>query len=624
MPITQANRNVAISTALGPDKLLIVSASISEQLGRPFRMDVDLISDDPNLDFSALVGTNATLRLALPKSRTPRFFNGFLSRFVQTDADQTGGRYRATLVPWLWFLTRTADCRIFQHKTVPDIIKEVFRDHGFTDFEDALSGSYTPWEYCVQYRETDFNFVSRLMEHEGIYYYFKHTDGKHLLVLSDSASAHQPFGQYDTVPYRSGKAGVRDEEHISTWTLEQEVQPGSYTLNDFNFEKPKASLEGKAQIQMAHAQSGFDIYDYPGEYGEQSEGSDYSKIRIEEMHAQQEIVQGQSNARGLVVGCTFTLTNSARRDQNRKYLITAASYHLTGDHYQGGGHPGGGEEEEFYNCTFSAIDATKPFRAARVTPKPLIQGPQTAIVVGPKGEEIYTDQYSRVKVQFHWDRYGKADENSSCWVRVSHPGTAGKGWGSFNIPRIGHEVIIEFLEGDPDLPIITGSVYNAGLMPKMGLPANKTQNGVISRSTPGGTAANYNELRFEDKMGQEQVSLQAEKDMVALVKHDDAQTVGHDRAVTIKHDLASKIQHNETRTITQDHTTTVEKGNQQLTVSTGNQTVNISKGKQTINVEKAIEITSKTRIKLTVGTSVIIMTPDHITVHATRIDLNPG
>ena len=286
----QTNRNLAINTSLGADKVLIVSASIMEQLGRPFQIAVELSSDDPNLAFDKVVGTNATIRVELLNSKTPRFFNGFVSRFVQTVADTSGGRYGATLVPWLWFLTRTADCRIFQNKSVPDIIKQVFRDHGFTDFKDSLSGSYGPWENCVQYRETDFNFVSRLMEHEGIYYFFEHANGKHTLVLADGSSAHKPFTGYETIPFRQKHGMAAHDEVVSGWTLEQEVQPGTYSLNDFNFEKPKTSLVAQSDISTQNAQSQFAMYDYPGEYGEHADGTDYAKVRIEELHAQHEVV----------------------------------------------------------------------------------------------------------------------------------------------------------------------------------------------------------------------------------------------------------------------------------------------------------------------------------------------
>lgn len=620
MPITQDNRNLAINTALGTDKLLIKRASVNEQLGRLFLLDVDLISDDPNLDFSAIVGTNATIRLELPNSKTPRFFNGYVSRFVQTDADQTGGRYHATLVPWLWFLTRTADCRIFQTMTVPDIIKKVFRDHGFTDFKDSLSGSYTPWEYCVQYRETDFNFVSRLMEHEGIYYFFTHENGKHTLVLADAVSAHSPFPNYDTVPYRSGKAGVRDEEHVTNWTLEQEVQPGSYSLNDFNFEKPKTSLVAKSDISVSHAQSSFEIYDYPGEYGEQSEGSDYSKVRIEELHAYQEVVRGQANARGLCVGYTFTLKEAARRDQNRKYLITAASYQLTSDSFQGGGEGSGGGASEFYTCSFTALDATKPFRAPRITPKPSIQGPQTAIIVGPKGEEIHTDKYGRVKVQFHWDRYGKADENSSCWVRISQAAWAGKKYGAMYIPRVGHEVIVEFLEGDPDLPIITGRVYNADAMPPYDLPGEKTKTTLKSNSSKGG--GGFNELRFEDKKGSEQVFVHAEKDYDLRVKNDRKEEIGNDRHLHVVNNKYEKIDANRHEEVGTSHFEKIG-SDHNLTIA-GKQAIKIS-GSQSMRADgNTIRETGGDMSEKVSGKVYIVATSDLVIESSSNITLKVG
>ena len=575
---TQANRNLAINTTLGEDKVLIVHAAINEQLGRLFQCEVELTSDDPNLDFSTVVGSNATLRLELLNSKTPRFFNGYVSRFVQTDANGTGGTYRATLVPWLWFLTRTADCRIFQSMSLPDIIKQVFRDHGFTDFKDSLSGTYTTWEYCVQYRETDFNFVSRLMEHEGIYYFFEHENGKHTLVLADASSAHRSFPNYDEVPFRNARGAARNSETIAAWTLEQEVQPGTYALNDFNFEKPKTSLVAQSNIATQNAQSTFAIYDYPGEYTEQSNGSDYAKIRIEELHTQHEIVQGSGNARGLAVGYTFSLTGSPRRDQNRKYLVTSSSCHLTADNYTATGTSG--TEEELFTTSFAAIDATKPFRAARVTPKPLIQGPQTAIIVGPKGEEIYTDKYGRVKVQFHWDRYGKADENSSCWVRISQAAWAGKKYGALYIPRVGHEVIVEFLEGDPDLPIVTGRVYNADSMPPYDLPANKTMSTLKTLSSKGG--GGFNELRFEDKKGEEQIFLHGEKNLDVRIKNDAFEWIGHDQHLIVKNTLTEHIQLDHQETIDRDH---VEKVTRDLHTTIGGKAAQLVSGSLSLEVD---------------------------------------
>lgn len=615
MAATQANRNLAINTSLGEDKVLILNASVSERLGRMFHVEVDLASDDPNISFDAIVGSNATIRVELVESKTPRFFNGFVSRFVQTEANGTGGTYRATLVPWLWFLTRTADCRIFQTKSVPDIIKQVFRDHGFTDFKDSLTGTYTPWEYCVQYRETDFNFVSRLMEHEGIYYFFEHENGKHTLVLADSGSAHKAFAGYDNVPFRNARS-AKNTESIDSWTLEQEVQPGTYALNDFNFEKPKTSLIAQSDIASQNAQSTFAIYDYPGEYGEQSEGSDYAKIRIEELHTQHEIVHGSGNARGLAMGHTFSLTGSPRKDQNRKYLITSASYHLVADNYTSTS----GGEGEMFTCSFTAIDATKPFRASRVTPKPLIQGPQTAIVVGPKGEEIHTDKYGRIKVKFHWDRYGKADENSSCWVRISQAAWAGKKWGAFSLPRVGQEVIIEHLEGDPDLPIVTGQVYNADTTVPYDLPANKTMTTLKTNSTKGG--GGFNEFRFEDKKGSEQIFIHGEKDLDVRIKHDRMETVGNDRHLHVVNDKHESIDKNRHEEVGVSHFEKIGT-DRNLTVG-GKDLVDISASQSVkIGASLAYEIGSDSTQKIG-GGMIISAGSDIIIKSSTSISLNVG
>ena len=388
-----------------------------------------------------------------------------------------------TLHPWLWFLTRTADCRIFQEMAVPEIIKQVFRDHGFTDFEEALSGDYRRWTYCVQYRETDFNFVSRLMEQEGIYYYFKHESNRHMLVLSDSVSSHDPFPGYEKIPYfPPDEHLIREKHYIHEWSISREIQPGTYALTEYDFENPKANLLVKSAIDRNHAQSKLEIFDYPGEYLTASEGDAYVRARIEELHAEYELTQGQSNARGLAVGSLFQLTDYPREDQNQEYLVVSATHEMESDAYSSGS---AGGSEDVYTCSFTALSSKQQFRAERTTPKPLVQGPQTAMVVGPSGEEIHTDKFGRVKVQFHWDRYGKKDQNSSCWVRVAQL-WAGTQWGGIHIPRIGQEVIVEFLEGDPDHPIITGRVYNNDNMPPYGLPANATQSGIKSRSSKGG------------------------------------------------------------------------------------------------------------------------------------------
>lgn len=545
MELVQENREAAIFTPLGKDVVVLRSMTMQEELGRPFSIHAELLSQKENIKFEDLLGTNVTIRLNLT-GENKRFFNGHITRIAQTGNEGAYAVYEATIQPWLWFLTRTADCRIFQNQTVPDIIKAVFRDLGYTDFQEKLSNSYPVWEYCVQYRETDFNFVSRLMEQEGIYYYFQHQEGKHELVLADNYSSHQSLPNASKIPfYPPDEAVVRKEEYCSHWYLSKQVMPGKYVLNDFDFKRPSANLQVNASVARDHAVSDYEIYDYPGEYDKIDAGDGYVQTRIQELHAGYEQANGQSDVRAMQTGGLFTLAEHPRADQNREYLVTSASHIIHSDIFEGSA---AAKNQDLYSNSFTAIDSKTPFRPARTTPKPHIRGPQTAIVVGPGGEEIHTDEHGRVKLQFHWDRYGKSDENSSCWVRVSQV-WAGKNWGAMHIPRIGQEVIVEFLEGDPDRPIITGRVYNGEQIPPYGLPANKTQSGVKSRSSKGGSGANFNEIRMEDKKGEEQLYIHAEKNQDNIVENDETTSVGHDRTETVGHDETISIGNNRTETV---------------------------------------------------------------------------
>ncbi len=486
---------IAITTAAGPNVLGLRSFTVQEQLSRLFQIEAELSSEDGGIDFDKVVGNPASIRLNVGQ-KDKRYFNGFVSRLVQVANQGDFAHYRATIVPWLWFLTRTSDCRIFQQKKVPDIIEAVFKGHSFKDYQLKLSGSYQPKEYCVQYRETDFNFISRLMEQEGIYYYFDHTsDGKSTLVLADSTSAHKPFPNYDEVVFQELAKGTSDRESITDWTIEKEAQPVASALNDFDFTKPKTSLLSKYNVTRKYGKAEFEMYDYPGEYVDHGEGVRLATVRLDELQTQYEVLHGQGSARGLAAGCTFKLKSHPRTDQNREYLITGVSLSADAGEFST---TGGGGGAEFFSCSFTCIDKTQQFRPARLTPKPMVQGPQTAKVVGPSGETIHTDNYGRVKVQFHWDRYAKGDDNSSCWIRSSQP-WGGKGWGGMFIPHVGQEVVVEFLEGDPDRPLISGRIYNADQMPPLPLPANKTKS--VIRDHGG------NHIRMEGLAGSEQIHL---------------------------------------------------------------------------------------------------------------------
>ena len=602
MTTLQSERAIEIITPLGDDVLLFHHMTATESLGRLFQFDLDLLSSDPNINFDKLLGQNVTVRLELPDDQI-RYFNGFVSRFSQEGSFDDFNAYSMTLHPWLWFLTRTADCRIFQAMTVPDIIKQVFRDHGFTDFEEALGGEYRNWTYCVQYRETDFNFVSRLMEQEGIYYYFKHEANRHMLVLSDSVSSHDPFPGYEKVPYfPPDQHLIREKHHIHEWTISREVQPGVYALTEYDFENPKANLMVKSAISRNHAQSSLEIFDYPGEYVTAGEGDTYVNARIQEMQAEYEQAQGQANARGLAVGSLFQLTDYPREDQNQEYLVVSATYELESDAYSSGSSSG---SEGVYTCSFTALSSKQQFRAERTTPKPLVQGPQTAVVVGPSGEEIHTDKFGRVKVQFHWDRYGKKDQNSSCWVRVAQL-WAGTQWGGIHIPRMGQEVIVEFLEGDPDRPIITGRVYNNDNMPPYELPANATQSGIKSHSSKGGSADNFNELRFEDKKGEELVYIHAEKDQARVVENDEAIQVGNDRAETIGRDRSLEVGRDKSETVQRDKSISVvgahsEQIQKSMSVNVGSNLTEFVAINYAETVGAAMELTVGAALAVTVG-----------------------
>jgi type VI secretion system secreted protein VgrG len=605
MPVTQENRKIQVVTPLGEDELLFYQMHGRESLNEPFEYRLELLSYKADIDPAQLLGKNITVSVQLTDGAW-RYFHGCVTRFGQYDNLNVFSYYRATLRPWLWFLTRRSNCRIFQNKTAPDIIKQVFRDQGFSDFKDKLSGSYATREYCVQYRETDFNFVSRLMEEEGICYYFSHEKEKHTLVLTDSNTAHEKFPGYEKIPYHveTGTTDRSRTDHIREWGYSQEVQPGLYEITDYDFKKPKANLLVKSNIPESHnSHAKHELFDYPGRYTETSAGDNFVRQRIEEHHARFERCEGKGNVRGLTAGYRFALEDFPRKDQNQEYLVVSADYHLLLDEYFSQTEASGGAN--IFDCSFTALENKRPYRPVRNTPKPLVQGAQTAVVVGPSGEEIYTDQYGRVKVQFHWDRYGKNNEDSSCWIRVSHP-WAGKNWGMIAIPRIGHEVVVEFLEGDPDQPLIVGSVYNADNMPPYALPANQTQSGFKSRSSKDGTPANFNEIRFEDKKGQEQIYIHAEKNQDNIVENDETTNVGHDRTESIGHD--EKI------TIDNNRTVIVTKGKQDNTVK-GNITITSESG--------SITLTAPEEIRLVVGASYISIKDGTIEVIGpSRVDIN--
>jgi type VI secretion system secreted protein VgrG len=542
---------ITLASPLPAADLFLDALQVSEGLSQLGGMQLQLLSEKSDLKPADLLGKPVTLTMRLLDD-SKRYFHGYVTRFGIGTPRGRYFSYQAEVRPWLWFLQRTSDCRIFQEMTVPDIVKKVFDDHaGLAQVKLKLFRSYHPWTYCVQYRESDFQFVTRLLEREGIYWYFEHTDGKHELVLMDSLSAHDPITGEGTIRYIEDPSHAPpDEEYVSRWAFSQEVKTGKTVLTSYDFERPATSLLVDASLSRSHDQAEAERFDFQGDYLKAPDGKQYAEDWLDEVQTRHHRLQGEGNAMGLEAGRTFKLSKHPRADQNANYLLTQVEIHAQVAVFDAG------QSGSQYTVKFDAIPAAQQFRPPRRTPKPFVQGPQTAVVVGPGGDEIFTDKYGRVKVQFHWDRYGKKDEKSSCWVRVSQP-WAGQNFGFVHIPRIGQEVVVSFLEGDPDQPLITGRVYNAQQMPPWDLPANATQSGLLTRSSTGGAYGNANAIRFEDKKGAEQLWLHAEKNQDIEVENDETHWVGHDRTKTIDHDETTHVKHDRTETVDNNEKITI-------------------------------------------------------------------
>ncbi len=532
---------IMLTSPLPAEDLLFESLSDTAGLSTLGEMRLGLLSPKSSLAPEDLLGKPVCVTVQVSDDHK-RFFHGYVTRFgIGAHRGRYHG-YQATVRPWLWFLTRTSDCRIFQELSVPDIVKKVFEDHGVADFEFRLFRSYRTWNYCVQYRESDYQFVARLLEHEGIYWYFEHTDSAHKLVLVDSQSAHDAVAGCESLPFHTHGAGVPpDTPCITAWQFAREIQAGVTAATSYDFERPSTSLKVDMKHARSHDHADLERFDFQGDYIQTADGKQWVGNRLDAIQSAHEQLRGSSNCLAIGAGHLLKMTRHPREDQNAELLITATqirAHQATAE----------SEGDHGYSCDFSAMPSSQQYRPPRRTPKPFVQGPQTAVVCGPAGEEIFTDKYSRVKVQFHWDRYGQKNEKSSCWVRVSSP-WAGKSFGFIQIPRIGQEVVVDFLEGDPDQPLITGRVYNAEQMPPWDLPANATQSGVLTRSSKGGAYGNANALRFEDKKGSEQLWLHAEKNQDIEVENDETHWVGHDRSKTIDHDETTHVKHDRTETV---------------------------------------------------------------------------
>jgi type VI secretion system secreted protein VgrG len=542
--MTADNQLVAISTPLGDEKLSLRQARIDEELSQPFSIEVELLSDDEDISLDDILGQNVTIRLETEDET--RFFNGIVTEFFQKENIARNACFGAVIKPWFWLLTLSENCRIFQEKTYPEIIKSVFDDLGFSDYEDKLSGTYSPQEYVVQYNESDFNFVSRIMEQEGIYYYFVHTNGKHSLVLADDSSVQPEIGEVPFYDKEESSYQV-DLEGITKWENYRKIRTGGVSLGDFDFILPSKDLAAVTSDPKTSSLSSLQKFNYPGKYTEREKGTSYTKILMQKENVHYDQKYSEGNFRPLYAGCQFKLIDHHRDDQNDNYLIVKFSCVLKSEEYVSSS---ADKDADLFTCTFTSIPSNVPYRPQQVAIKPRITGPQTAIVVGKKGEEIWTDKYGRIKVLFHWDREAKADEKSSCWIRVSQT-WAGKNWGSMQIPRIGQEVLVDFIHGDPDRPIVIGSVYNGSTMPPYDLPANATMSGVKSRSSKGG--GGFNEIRFEDKKDDEQIFIHGQKNQDINIKNDCFETIGNDKHLIVKNDQVILVENNRSEEVKADH-----------------------------------------------------------------------
>jgi type VI secretion system secreted protein VgrG len=604
MPMTHENRLLVLKTPLGEDALELTAFSGVEEFSRLFSYHLEMISDNNAIQPAQIVGKPVGFGVKLAGSATPRWFHGIVKRFFAADEDRKGRRnYRAEVVPWLWFLTRTSDCRIFQNKSVPDIVQQIFKDLGFADFQLQFKGQHPKRTYCVQYRETDFDFVSRLMEEEGIFYFFKHEDGKHTLVAADDKGAYTDCQESEVdYPRDAGTRAVTD--HITRWEHRYEFHSGKIAQTDYNFEDhPSRDESTPAKLMMSSESTTvkldnvekYELYDYPGVFEKKDHGENYTKIRMEEEEAGYDVVDAASTCRTFTLAGKFKVKQHlSKSEEGKKYAITSIQHSAT--------EPGayetqtGEAAEDNYSNSFTCIPDSVIFRPPRATPRPIVYGAQTAVVVGPAGEEIYPDKYGRVKVQFHWDREGKRNENSSCWVRVAQT-MAGKGWGAIQIPRIGMEVVVSFLEGNPDRPIITGVVYNADQTPPYPLPDKKTQSGIKTSSSKGGGGSN--ELRMDDTAGKEEIFIHAQYDQNEEVEHDETVKIGNNRTEQVGKDESIAIGGGRTESVSKDESITVG----------GSRAVSVSKD-DTLTVGKNLSITAADSIVLTVGMSSLIMKKD--------------
>lgn len=586
----QDNSTASFSTPKGKDEFSIIKFEASEALSELFTYNIEAASKTENADLQSIMSEKCAIKFTL-KNKSERVLNGTL-----VDAQWLGKEddlyiYRFTLKPWLWLLSQRADCRIFKNKTALDIIKEIFKKEGSASFDDRTSETLQPIDYCVQYRETDLDFVLRLMEQYGIYYYFKHSDGDHKLVLCDSRSAHdqvsaaaEPSFQGDASGYAFVPKGNRFPrsavEHLTHWSTIRRLRTGKFELKDYDFEKSESDLTARAEEGFPKAKS-YEAYDYPAAYTKRDQGDHFARVMAQAEQAQDDRRYAGGDAASLYPGALMKLIDHPTGAENSEYIVVRATHAYGIQSYRSSGR----RDEALYHGSYELQKSDKRFRAPIVTPRPTVYGPHTAKVVGEKnkGEEgdIDVDEYGRIWLRFHWDR---EDGSTSCRTRVAQM-WAGKGWGGQIIPRIGQEVIVEYIEGNPDLPLVVGAVVNDQHKPPYELPANKTQSGLKSESSDGvGFPDTYNEIKFEDRKDQEVLEIRTEKDHKITVNNIETRDIGE------RYDGGGYSRE-----------TTLKKGDDKLDVQNGKldvealKEINLKVGQSTIKMTPgSIEITSPT------------------------------
>ncbi len=637
---TQAYRSLEVVTPLGDDVLLLVGLTGQEGISQLFSFQLELIAkNESEVAFDKLLGQKITVRLSMPGDRV-RYFNGVCARVSEGGRGRYFTSYHMDIVPQFWLLGRKSQSRIFQEMSVTDILKKVLEG---MDVEYGFQGKYEPRIFCVQYRETDFNFASRLMEEEGIYYFFKHQTDKHIMVLSDTPKTHPEVPEGSELIFDMIEGGLREEGRVYAWEKAQELRSGKVTLRDYNFGLPQNRLPVD-QTVMTSVQVGevqhklkvggndtLEIYDYPGGYARRFDSEQVGSkvfqdnkrtvaIRMQQQEASSLNVRGASTCRNLVSGHKLKLLGHFNADG--EYLLTSVQHACSlGDNFRSGG-----EEEFSYDNTFTCIPLSLPFRPLQVTPKPVVKGTQTAVVVGPPGEEIHTDKYGRIKVLFHWDREGDANEKASCWIRVATP-WAGSGWGTVHIPRVGHEVVVDFLEGDPDQPIVIGSVYNALQLPANKLPDAKNISGIKSNSTLGG--GGYNELSMDDTKGKEKITIHAQFDINTRVENDFIEEVVNDYHETIGGNKFEQVTGDSHLLVKGDDnyktegTYSIEAG-ADIQKKVGANYALDAASEIHLKAGKNLVIESGQGLTLKVGGSFIVLAPGQLDIKGTKVNINSG